>query len=322
MNNDPKKINLTLKDKQILQQLSGQKIYLRNTFGQNQAEIHKLLEQGRMNAQIYLDRHRQGQMLNLFEEQNLHNSLAEIQTKLKLKNFPRHIECYDISHFAGKHVYGAMVTFIDGRPARHLYRLFKTAQKNDDCANLREVLTRRLTRWLQTWQSQTAPRPSAHTRPQTIVPWQLPDLMIIDGGKGQLSSALSVLTSFRQQYPIIHTELCALAKAEEEVFLPNRPESFRFEGQAKFLLQRIRDEAHRFGLTHQQRAMIKSSINSSISQIPGIGPITTQKLLTTFGSVAKMLETYYTSPQTLQAVVNKKQFAAIQRWIETGKIPS
>ncbi len=313
-----KKIQLSSQQKEVLEKISGQKIYLKNTFGINQAEIGKLLEQGKINAQIYLQRQKQGQTLSLFEEQNLFNSLVEIQKKLGLKQTPQHIECYDISHFAGKQVYGSMVTFIDGRPVKKLYRLFKTKERNDDYANLQEVLRRRLNRWQENKNKDETQTIRFATSTKPIKPWALPNLIIIDGGKGQLSATFEVLTEFKNNYPEIETEICSLAKREEEVFLPDQVNSIKFENQPKFLLQRIRDEAHRFGISNQRKATVKQSTHSSLDKISGIGLVTKQKLLSVFGSVESLVENYYNNPQVVQEMLNKKQFAKLKEWIDGG----
>jgi len=315
-----RKVNLSVDDKEFLEKISGQKIYLKNSFTTNQAEIDKLMEQGRLNAQLYLERHRQGQILSLFEEQNLFNTLVQIQKTLRLRKIPEHIECYDISHFSGKQVYGSMVTFIDGRSIKKLYRLFKTTERNDDYANLQEVLRRRLNRWLENKDKEEKVRIHFATSTKPMQPWALPNLIIIDGGKGQLSAANQVLSEFRQTYPEIETEICALAKKEEEVFLPNSTQSVRFSGQPKFLLQRIRDEAHRFGITNQRKATIKKSTQSSLDKIPGIGEVTRRKLLSTFGSVENIVENFYVNPQFLEEYLTKAQFARLKEWVQQGKL--
>jgi excinuclease ABC subunit C len=313
-----KKIPLNIQQKELLEKISGQKIYVKNAFGVNQAEIEKLLEQGKLNAQVYLQRHKQGQTLSLFEEQNLFNSLVEIQKKLGLKKIPQHIECYDISHFAGKQVYGSLVTFIDGRPVKKLYRLFKTTERNDDYANLQEVLKRRLERWVDSRERDETINIRSATSSKPMRPWALPDLIIIDGGRGQLSAADEVLSDYCRRFEEIQTEICSLAKREEEVFLPNNSDSIIFQGQPKFLLQRIRDEAHRFGITNQRKATVKESTKSNLEKIPGIGQTTKQKLLSTFGSVDNLIDNFYTNPQLLQELLTKTQFTRLSEWLKSG----
>jgi excinuclease UvrABC nuclease subunit len=153
-----KKILLTKEEKEILENLCQNKVYLRNIFQDNHTELDKLLIQGKYNANAYLQRNRLGQRLSIFDENNLYNCLLELQSKLGLKKIPRKIECYDISHLSGKYVYGSMVTFLDGKPAKKFYRLFKTTKRNDDFANHKEVLERRLRRFLK-WEEDSKETP-------------------------------------------------------------------------------------------------------------------------------------------------------------------
>jgi len=321
MENQPKlqKIALSSKTIKFLQQLTGLKIYTRNVLGIPESELNKLLASGQTNSLVYLQRYSQGHKLSLLEEQTLFQSLVALQQALGLEKIPVHIECYDISHFAGKFVYGAMVVFVDGRPAKKLYRIFKTTQRNDDYANLQEVLRRRLQRWIENQNQPPSIRLTLSTAPILLKPWELPNLMIIDGGKGQLSAVNEVMQEFKQQYPQINTALCALAKKEEEVFLLDRSESIKFEGEVKFLLQRIRDEAHRFGLTHSRKALVKQTAKSQLDQIPGIGEVTKQKLLATFGSVENIINMFYEQPNLLRQILTQKQFQAFAAWLENGQ---
>jgi excinuclease ABC subunit C len=214
-----------------------------------QRQIAELLEQGKQNALIYLDRRRVEQRLSLLDENNLFICLKELQDRLNLPKLPRRIECYDISHLSGTFVYGSMITFIDGRPAKKFYKLFKTKnQKNDDFANHREVLTRRLQRCVdslemvdnnpktqnQTTDSEMEKDPNKNMdkalslSAQIGQSWVLPDLLIVDGGKGQLSSDYSVLQDFGLTgvVPIV-----SIAKRIEEIFLPESAEPEIFTGQ-------------------------------------------------------------------------------------------
>jgi len=311
-----KKISLKAENLKLLQQLTGLKIYTKNVLGIPEPELDKLLAAGQTNSLVYLQRYNQGHKLSLLEEQTLFQSLVTLQQVLGLQRIPVHIECYDISHFAGKFVYGAMVVFVDGRPAKKLYRVFKTAQKNDDYANLQEVLRRRLQNWLDHQNQPPTIKLNLSTTPIYLRPWELPNLMIIDGGKGQLSVVNEVIQEFKQQYPQIEVELCALAKKEEEVFVLNRPDSIKFTGEVKFLLQRIRDEAHRFGLTHSRKALVKQSAKSQLDEIPSIGTVTKQKLLATFGSVENVINMFYEQPNLLRQILTQKQFDALTAWLQ------
>jgi excinuclease ABC subunit C len=214
-----------------------------------------------------------------------------------------------------------MVVFIDGRPAKKFYRLFKTKnQKNDDFANHREVLSRRLQRYLDAKAmlensngilekiDQKELKTNSEVSPANS--WVLPDLLIIDGGKGQLSSDVSVLDSFglRQTVPI-----CSIAKRIEEIFLPDQEEPVMFAGQTLFMLQRIRDEAHRFAITANREARLKSASTSELDEIPGIGPKTRIKLLQTFGSVKNIIKTMDDNPMLLHEAVGQNIVDKLKR---------
>jgi excinuclease ABC subunit C len=258
-----------------------------------QKQIADLLLQGKQNALIYLDRRRVEERLSLLDENNLFLCLKELQDRLGLSKLPRRIECYDISHLSGTFVYGSMITFIDGRPAKKFYKLFKTKnQKNDDFANHREVLTRRLQRYVD----------SLKMTEDVGNSWVLPDLLIIDGGKGQLSSDYSVLVDFNLENTV---PICSIAKRIEEIFTPHKEEPDIFSGQTLFLLQRIRDEAHRFAITANREARLKTASKSELDEIPGIGPKTQRKLLQTFGSIKGILETMDQNPMLIHELVGK-----------------
>lgn len=157
-----------------------------------------------------------------------------LKERLKLNNFPHRIECYDISHIQGTNTVASMVVFINGLSKKTEYRKFKiksTEGKPDDFLSMKEVLTRRLSRLGEK-------------------KWEKPDLIIIDGGKGQLSSVMEVV----KEMNIEGIDFVSLAKREEEVFLPNQSKSIRIpiDSNAMFLIQRIRDEAHRFAITYHR----------------------------------------------------------------------
>ena len=267
-------------DKQVLEKKYNIDIHFKNTYNINKQSLSELMEMCKQNAIIYLQRNELGQRLNIFEENNLFLALTELKETLGLKKTPRRIECYDISHLSGKFVYGSMVVFIDGRPSKQNYRLFKTKEQNNDFENHKNVLTRRFERCLQ-WQIANPEKPDKN-------PWMLPDLIIVDGGKGQLSGEVEILLAFKQKFEQVglsfDVEICSLAKQLEEVFLPNRSDSIIFQGNTRFILQRARDEAHRFAITNNRNARLKEISSSELDEIPGIGIKTKEKLLQTFGS--------------------------------------
>ena len=160
--------------------------------------------------------------------------------KLNLRNFPNRIECYDISHIQGTNTVASMVVFQNGLPKKTAYRKFKvksTEGKPDDFLSMKEVLSRRLAKLGE-------PK------------WEKPDLIIIDGGKGQLSSVMQIVEEFGGVEDI---DFVSLAKREEEVFLPNQSESILLprNSNALYLIQRIRDEAHRFAITYHRELRSK-----------------------------------------------------------------
>ena len=222
------------------------------------------------------------------------HALVELQQALGLDGPPRRIECYDVSHVQGTNVVSSMVVFEDGRPAKHAYRRFRTklGDRNDDFANMHDTLRRRFAR------SRVAPAPAGDTdadsgdaaiatdAPPAAAAWPVPDLVILDGGKGQLSAGIAALSDAGLlQIPIV-----ALAKEREELFLPGRndPVLLPRQSQGLYLVQRIRDEAHRFAVTYHQQLRGRRAIRSVLDDVPGIGPAKKRALLRTFGSVQAM----------------------------------
>lgn len=192
------------------------------------------------NAKVVLDNAKISKMSKIRDDFNeIGSYLAE---KLQLKNFPHRMECYDISHIQGTNTVASMVTFINGLPKKSEYRKFKvkmTEGKPDDFLSMKEVLTRRL----------------SHLGEEK---WAKPDLMIIDGGKGQLSSVMEII----EELGISDIDVVSLAKKHEEVFLPKQSEPVILprNSSALFLFQRIRDEAHRFAITYHRKLRSKSMI--------------------------------------------------------------
>jgi len=209
---------------------------------------------------------------------------AELARSLHLKRFPHRIECFDISNFQGRMAVGSQVTFIDGEPDKNEYRRYriKTVHQSDDFAMMAEVLERRF----------------ARAKEEGVIP----DLIVIDGGKGQLNVALEVLRSLG----IDSVEAVGLAKdrvernphavdlrhSEERVFLPGRknPVILRRHSNALFLLQRIRDEAHRFAITYHRKLRTRERIRSLLDAIPGVGPVRRRRRLRQCGGVRRIRE--------------------------------
>jgi excinuclease ABC subunit C len=234
---------------------------------ENAAETLRSLQ-----AQWQVDRHRQEQ------------ALAELQQALGLENPIGRIECYDISNTQGTAAVGSMVVFEQGVPKKALYRRFniRSVSGPDDFASMEEVLTRRFNRWQAAQELGEAPG-----KKPDLAFSILPDLLIVDGGKGQLSRAVAVLERFGLlgKVPVV-----GLAKQQEEIFLPNRSESILLprSSQGLFLIQRVRDEAHRFAITAHRAQRARVGLASRLDAVPGIGPARRKALLERFGSIDKI----------------------------------
>ncbi len=209
--------------------------------------------------------------------------LEELRLKFHLPRLPERIECYDISNVQGNHSVGSMVVLLNGEPAPAEYRRFKikTVEGADDYASLLEVLRRRLARGVEAD--------------------MLPDMILIDGGKGQLGVLTLVLDEFNLGGEIgavgiaksrvmanVHGKV--VDRSEERFFLPGRknPVSFRHGSASLFLLERLRDEAHRFAITYHRKLRSKATLHSSLQDIPGVGPARRKALLKYFGSLKKI----------------------------------
>jgi excinuclease ABC subunit C len=231
-----------------------------------------LAELAERNAQDALEQER---VRWLADRGKTDTALREVAEALGLEGPPRRIECYDVSHVQGTSVVSSMVVFEDGRPAKSQYRRFRAriTDRNDDFTNMRDTLKRRFAR---------------SASPEAQSSWPLPDLVILDGGKGQLSAGLAALADAgRLQIPIT-----ALAKEREELFVPNRPDPIVLprNAQGLYLVQRIRDEAHRFAVTYHQKVRARRAIRSILDDVAGVGPARKRALLRKFGSVRAMQE--------------------------------
>ena len=202
-------------------------------------------------------------------------ALDEIQESLSLPRFPKRIECYDISNIQGTNPVGSMIVFENGKPKKSDYRKFqiKNVLGVDDYMMMREMLGRRLKRLKDDQSSEI---------------WkQVPDLILIDGGKGHLAAVLQVFLEggFYDEIP-----LASIAKQKEEIFIPQNPESIQLadNSQGLYLMQRIRDEAHRFAVTYHRHRRSKNSLKSKLDSIQGIGPTKRKHLINKFGSVSKV----------------------------------
>ena len=210
----------------------------------------------------------------------METAMSELQEELNLPRSPKRIECYDVSHIQGTNTVASMSVFQDGKPLSSNYRRFKIKSHdgNDDFASMREVLSRRFKRLKNA-------RDGGEENASFAA---APDLVLIDGGKGQLSSAVEVMLHLGLQ----DIQLASIAKREEEIFLPDAAEPVIMpkNSQGLFLLQRARDEAHRFAVTFHRNLRGKSSVKSALDLVPGIGPKRRKMLIRSFGSVKGIRE--------------------------------
>jgi excinuclease ABC subunit C len=206
-------------------------------------------------------------------------ALNELQDALELPEAPLRIECYDMSHIQGSDYVGSMVVMEDALPKKSEYRRFKIRDVpgNDDFAAMREVLTRRLTAYLAERDRPPGDRPGKFQYP--------PQLLLVDGGKGQLSVAVEVLDELGLSDEI---PVASLAKQFEEVYLPGASDPVRIsrQSEALYLLQRIRDEAHRFAITYHRQLRDKRMTVSVLDGIPGLGPTRQKRLRKELGGIA------------------------------------
>lgn len=226
-----------------------------------------LLKMAKENASEYLEKHLEKEKL---QYNNTLGALTALQEKLQLKNLPRRMECYDISHISGTYKVASMVVFKDGKPAKKDYRKFKIkhVKGSNDFASLQETLERRLKRLINKDGESFKEKP---------------DLLVIDGGKGQLSSTYEILKEFHLDDQI---EIIALAKKLEEVFKvgESTPVILKMGSAELKLLQRIRDEAHRFAITFHRQTRTKAQTKSELENISGLGQKKIDALLKAFGS--------------------------------------
>jgi excinuclease ABC subunit C len=207
-------------------------------------------------------------------------ALAELQEALELPRPPVRIECYDISTTQGTQIVGSMVVFVHAVPRKSHYRRFvvRSVEGQDDYASMREVLQRRFRRWRIATSDEVLGS-------RDIKGWaKLPDLLIVDGGRGQLRVAVEVLREFDL---LDRVPVAGLAKQREEIFLPGRarPVLLPRRSEGLFLVQRARDEAHRFAITHHRKRRRRAGIASQLDSIPGVGPVRRKALLKAFGSL-------------------------------------
>jgi len=243
----------------------------------------KLLDLSMKNT-LYFKREKMGQYEKIDPDVRVNRLLEKMKSDLKLKELPRRIECFDNSNFQGASPVAACVVFDNGRPNKKEYRHFniRTVEGPDDFASMREVLTRRYSRLLKEEKD-------------------LPNLIVLDGGKGQLSSGVQVLKELEIYDKVA---IVGIAKRLEEIFYPDDPVPHYIDKKSETLkvIQRMRDEAHRFGITHHRNRRRKASLSSELLSINGVGEKIATELLSKFRSVKKIREA---SLYELEQVVGK-----------------
>jgi excinuclease ABC subunit C len=262
---------------EYLRESKGKRVSI---FCPHRGDKKELVEMARDNArQSFSERHDQ--------EKAREKMLQELQLKLRLRTYPQRIECFDISMLHGAHAVGSMVTFVNGEPDKSRYRHYRirsidASSGGDDFGMMLEVLKRRFTRG----KSEE----------------DLPDLVVVDGGKGQLAMALAAMA----EVGVKGVEAVGLAKmrvqsaprsaaierSEERVFLPGQsnPVILKRNSNALFLLQRVRDEAHRFAITHHKKLRTRQTFFSALDAVPGVGGARKRALLRAFGSIKRIEE--------------------------------
>ncbi|MBI3003873.1 MAG: excinuclease ABC subunit C [Ignavibacteriales bacterium] len=251
----------------------------------------KLVGMVKNNAQFWID---ELEVQRLKRGDYIPNSVKSLQRDLRMKIPPRRIECFDISNIQGSDAVASMVVFVDGKPRKSEYRKFKikTVTGPDDFASMQEVVGRRYSRLLEENQP-------------------MPDLIMVDGGKGQLSSALEVL----RKIGIESTPIIGLAKRLEEVFVPGQPEALLIPRTSSGLrlLQQIRDEAHRFAITYHRAVRAKRILRTELDLIKGIGKARATELLEAFGSVQGVK---FATEEQLSEIVGSKIAQKIKEHFE------
>lgn len=275
----------------LLKKRKGKKIALQLPEKGKKADLIKL---GQANAKEFLLKWQRSQASNL---DAIKATLENLTAILNLPKVPNRIECYDISNIQGTNPVGSMVVFTNGQPNKSEYRKFKITSKQtpDDFMMMREMLTRRLTRI----------KPADNR-----TPWPAPDLIVIDGGKGQLGVAVAVLEQEKLKIPVI-----GLAKRIEEIFQPHQsqPIVLPHDNPALQMLQRLRDEAHRFGITFHRQLRSKSAVQSELDSISGIGPKTKKLLKLKIGTLADIKKA---SVEELSAIIGKSKAELLKKYLK------
>ena len=293
----PKEILIEVEplEKELLEEWLNQKAERKvKIFIPQRGELKALVMMCKENANLQL---KEIQLQKMKKDGNVPFALSALQRDLRLKVLPRRIECFDISNIQGSDSVASMVVFVDGKPKKSEYKKFiiKEVEGPDDFASMQEVIRRRYTRLLENKDP-------------------IPELIMVDGGKGQLSSAIEILDSLGiKQYNII-----GLAKRLEEVFFPDNsePESIPKTSSGIKLLQQIRDEAHRFAITFHRARRSKRTITTELTEIKGIGKATAYTLLSELGSVEKIKNS---DTETISKIIGNKKAQLVRDYFKNEK---
>jgi excinuclease ABC subunit C len=282
-------VSSELNDKPVLEEwLSARRAAPVKIIVPEEEELARLLRMCGKNAKFLLD---ELKLQKMKQKDFVPHAVQSLQKDLRLKTLPRKIECFDISHFQGTETVASMVVFEDGKPKKSEYRKFKIQTvapgEVDDFRSMREVVRRRYSRVIDEQQA-------------------LPDLILIDGGKGQLSSAVEILTELK----LTDQAIVSLAKRLEEVFVPHESDPIIIpkSSTALRLLQQVRDEAHRFAITFHRSLRDKRTLQTELDQIKGVGKKRAQELLEAFGSKQGVK---FATAEQLAEIVGEKVAAAI-----------
>jgi len=265
---------------QRLRQKKGRKVKVQKPV---QGEKKRLIEMAMRNARQNLKKE---EIREKYRKKQTEQAIKELQAELEMDNPPEHIEGFDISNIQGRDSVASLVVFKGGTPSKQDYRRFKikTVEGADDFASMQEVIERRYNRLLKEDR-------------------KLPDLILIDGGKGQLSAAYEILEKLDlKDQPVI-----GLAKKEEEIFKPNKSEPIiiSHRSPALHLLQRVRDEAHRFAVSYHRKLRSRRLTHSLLDKIPGVGPKRRKALLRHFGSLGEIKKANITKLKQVEGISGK-----------------
>ncbi|MFO7447501.1 MAG: excinuclease ABC subunit UvrC [Ignavibacteriaceae bacterium] len=267
-------------------------------FVPQRGNLRSLVKMCKENAILQL---KEIQLQKMKNEGHVPYPVSALQRDLRLNVLPRKIECFDISNLQGTDSVASMVVFEDGKPKKSLYRKFiiKDVIGPDDFLSMQEVIRRRYSRIVN---------PPAEPVQE---PEQMPDLIMVDGGKGQLSSAVEVL----DELGVKNYNIIGLAKRLEEVFFPgnSEPESIPKTSSGLKLLQQVRDEAHRFAITFHRNRRSKRTIKTELTEVKGIGQSTAQKLLKEFGSVSGIRNTDF---DKIVSLIGKQKAEVLKKYFE------